>query len=525
MFVQHTCSSAQVLTPPNAGWEENLVAAFDAGALDAVAEVLTLHRGDENVMQACNSCLSAMATKPHMARAMVEKGVLGTMLESVIENPDAEGADTAMQLLDRVADSCPEALQEAGYADIIARMMNATQRPDFRAICARSLEKINRVPNGGQAIIDAGCMQPLLSLSVEVMDYEAIEEQMKVTRAQVTTDSSLRGLRSGNEEDKEEANKPPELQAVESTFRLLERITRNDEHCGFLRDECQGMELISQALEVHAANTRLCKLGGRILNKLARGNVEGLIRRMEACTGHAERDFLASLLANLALEDDAAEKILAAGGVNAFICCFQSTSPKTIIAAARGLGRIAGLGAHALLALLEAGTVAALVDALDRFKENPDVVAVILPALRKLATGSDAVAAVASRGGVEAVIALLKAYPGNASLVDEALAFLEHIVVEGYDANLLVPMGGVPAIAAAMKECESKDVIQLNGIRCFIYLANCEDNLEGIIAEDAIELVISAMANDDNKDLVKAALYLATSMCLVEDNCELFKQL
>jgi len=502
-----------------------LEAAFEAGALDAVAEVLTLHKGDESVMQACNSCLSAMATKPHMARAMVEKGVLGTMLESVIENPDADGADTGMQLLDRVADSCPEALQEAGFADIIARMMNASDRPDFRAICARALEKINRVPNGSQSLIDAGCMAPLLALTVEEMDYQAIEEQMKVTRAQISTSSASGGLRSGSEEEEEDARKPAELQAVESTFRLLDRISRNDEHCGYLRDECQGMELISQALEVHAPNTKLCKLGGRILNKLARGNVEGLIRRMEACTDDAERDFLASLLANLALEDDAAEKILAAGGVNAFIRCFQSASPKTIIAAARGLGRIAGLGAHALLALLEAGTVAALVDALDRFRDNPDVVAAILPALRKLATGMDAVAAVASKGGVEAVIALLKANPDNAVLVDEALAFLEHIVVEGYDANDMVPMGAIPAMATAMKECESKDMIQLHGIRCFIYLANNEDNLVDIIGEDAIELVIAAMANDDNKELVKAALYLATSMCMIEENCELFKSL
>ena len=507
-----------MLTPPNAGWEENLEAAFDAGALDAVAEVLTLHKGDENVMNACNSCLAAMATKPHMARAMVEKGVLATMLEGVIENPDAEGADTAMELLDRVSDSCPEALLEAGFADVVARLMTSTSRPEHKAICARTLERINKCPGGSQALIDAGCVPPLLELITEPVDYELLDAQMKVTRSTATH----MGRRTAEEE--EEDRKPPALKAVESTFRLLDRICRSGDHAGFLRDECRGMELVSEALEVHEPNTKVCKIGGRILNKLARGNVEGLIRRMEGCTDDKERDFLASLLANLALEDDAAEKIVAAGGIPAFIKCFSSTSPKTIIAAARGLGRIAGLGGHAVEALLANGTVGALVEALQRFADNPEVVAAILPALRRLATTPEAVAEVASRGGVEAVVALLKDNPDNALIVDECLAVLESLAVQGYDVDQLVPMGAIPAIAAGMKGCDDKDSIQLNGIRCFIYLANSEANLESIVMEDAIELVCAAMANDDNKALVKAALYLATSMCLVPENLEFFKE-
>ena len=62
----------QVLTPPYHGWEANLEAAFQQGALEAISSVLAKHRGDDGVLEACVACLRAMAAKPVMAAQLVK---------------------------------------------------------------------------------------------------------------------------------------------------------------------------------------------------------------------------------------------------------------------------------------------------------------------------------------------------------------------------------------------------------------------------------------------------------------------
>jgi hypothetical protein len=73
--------------------------------------------------------------------------------------------------------------------------------------------------------------------------------------------------------------------------------------------------VLSKSLENHRTNDKLSKIGGRILSKLASGNVESLVARMDASTATSEKEFLAGLLANLSLEEENAEKIVAAGGL------------------------------------------------------------------------------------------------------------------------------------------------------------------------------------------------------------------
>jgi hypothetical protein len=40
----------KVLTPPHVGWEQNLEDAFEHGALNAISDVLNLHKGDDSVL-------------------------------------------------------------------------------------------------------------------------------------------------------------------------------------------------------------------------------------------------------------------------------------------------------------------------------------------------------------------------------------------------------------------------------------------------------------------------------------------
>ena len=72
----------KVIVPGTVGWEKNLTEAFEAGALEAITEVLGLHAGDEEVTSWATVALTAMASRPEYATALVDSGALMGLLES-----------------------------------------------------------------------------------------------------------------------------------------------------------------------------------------------------------------------------------------------------------------------------------------------------------------------------------------------------------------------------------------------------------------------------------------------------------
>ena len=285
----------KVITPPHVGWERNLKEAYEAGALEAITEVLQRHSGDPTVLVASTSCLSAMATNPAYAASLVDSGALMSMLESVMRNPDAtEGVKETLALLDTIATHNPEALLAGGGADAATRLIQAAPgNSAVLAACTRTLEKLNKVPGGPAALIECDAVPVVMQL--------------------------LQKVPKKGDDDMTET--------VEASFRLVERLCRSDEHAELLRSKYDAMQVLSTALESNRANDKLCKVGGRILSKLASGNVESLVLRMDsAATTAAEKEFLAGLLANLALEEENAAKIVAAGGVGALLKSVSATS-------------------------------------------------------------------------------------------------------------------------------------------------------------------------------------------------------
>ena len=72
--------------------------AFDSGALEAITEVLTKHKGDEEVLSSSTACLSSLASNPAYAGRLVESGALLSMVESVTANPGGSQVCGARQL-------------------------------------------------------------------------------------------------------------------------------------------------------------------------------------------------------------------------------------------------------------------------------------------------------------------------------------------------------------------------------------------------------------------------------------------
>lgn len=365
--------------------------AFESGALEAITAVLKKHRGDPDVLAASTACLSSLATNPQCvpptwprparprapqvpalvrcctpphpalphrfavvgryAGKLVESGAMLSMVDSVTDNPGAEeGVAETMALLEVVAQHNPEALVAAGGMKNLAGLLAAAKaHPSIMGIVSRTMERMNRINGGPQTLMGANGVTVLL-------------DSLGVDHAENT-------------------------QHLAPVFRIIERLCRNPDNAEAFR-KADGIKRLCQALNKHKEKELACKIGGRALTKLAAGNVKELIGQMESTDDPSEREFLAQLLANLALEEDNAEKIVKCGGVPSLVNTFQSPSQKTIEASSRALARIASMPEN-VTTVIAAGAIDVLVRTIDQYKDNDAIISSCVPTLLKLAASEE----------------------------------------------------------------------------------------------------------------------------------------
>jgi len=475
----------RAVTPPTVGWEKNLKEAFEAGALEAITDVVTRHKGDEAVLAASTACFGSMATNSKYAEALVDSGAIMGMLESLAANPSGkgEGVKETLQLLETVATTNPEALLKGGGAAATVNLLKAAEdQPTIVAACARTLEKMNKVPGAGTVMMECGAVQVAMTLVGKPAKDEASTE------------------------------------VVEASLRMLDRMCRADETAEVIRTKYNGMQALTTALEANKTNDRICKAGGRVLSKLASGNVAELVTSMNTAKTPAEKEFYSGLLANLALEEENAEKIVRSGGVSALLKSFTTASKKTIESSARAIARLA-TNEDNVEELVSGGAINTLVTMLTENKDDAAVIASVTPTLAKFATTPERAERLMFSGGVEAVLATLAKHPEFEANSVQALAFIDNLVTMDFDVNVLVDLKAIPAVVAAMKVHPKNGEVQLFGTRCLIYLSGSEANVNAMVAAGVMPVAVTNLASTV-KDTVLATVYLVTSLALVPANKE-----
>lgn len=487
----------KVITPPHVGWEQNMKEAFESGALEAITEVLQKHKGDSAVLASSTACLSSLASKPEYAGKLVESGALFSMVDSVVSNPDGEkGVKETLQLLDTVATNNPEALLKHGGVDAAIKLLNASDsNPALKAAAMRTLEKVNKVPGGCDAIVAAGALPDLLELIRKKPD-----------------DMPTPAFAKGADDDESE---PVDMDFLSPSFRLLDRMCRNPAQADALRG-ANGMQLLCEALDIHKDNLKVCKIGGRVLSKLASGNVSDLIARLQGSKGE-ERAFLTQLLANLALEEDNADKIVKAGGVQILIQTFDSPSKTTIQASARALARIASNDEN-VQELVKADAIGVLVRVINTHSNDADITSAITPTLLKLATQPENVELIAAEGGINVVLATLAEHPEFEDFVAHALKFLENLAIVDFDMTELVQANAIASVLTGMRTHPTNATIRLNGTRVLIYMGDSAANIRSIMDNGAKEVVETTLkAEKPDRETVLATMYLLGSVSLVPE--------
>jgi hypothetical protein len=124
------------------------------------AQVLAIHSGVEEVLSSATKCLGSMVSNPEYAGALVRCGALRGMVDSVIKNPDAEqGVKETLHVLERVVARNAAAVLECDGAKMIAELLRCSNKPEIIAVCARTFEKLIRLPGGAEAFIAAGALE------------------------------------------------------------------------------------------------------------------------------------------------------------------------------------------------------------------------------------------------------------------------------------------------------------------------------------------------------------------------------
>lgn len=96
-------------------------------------------------------------------------------------------------------------------------------------------------------------------------------------------------------------------------FRLLERISKDPSHVQTIRDN-NGVEILVSQLEAHTDNEVILRAGGRLLAKIAEGDLEETIRRLNAGNlSDKAKELAVALISNLALQPENIDKIINEG--------------------------------------------------------------------------------------------------------------------------------------------------------------------------------------------------------------------
>lgn len=493
---------SKAITPPNPGWENNVKMAVETGALEAITEVLKLHSGNEEVFEAATGCLASIAGIPKYAASLVETGALNGLLASLIRNPDQNvGVPQVLKLLENISITSPESLLQVGGVDAATKLIqSAHHRPEIVATSIRALERMNKVPGGSEAIVASDSVNAIVGF------FEK--------RPEPQSSAALSG--SGCALD---------VEILDVSFRLLERMARDKNHADYIRNECHGLERISYALE-GTTDTRVARNGGRLLTVLAAGNVADVVQRMTSTEEPKDRDFLSGLIANLALEEENAIQIVEAGGVKSILTGVASSSQKTVEQSARALTRLILLPELAQ-EFIQYGGLETVKVAITAKNVTPNTIAAISSVLTKICASGDMIEKVMASGIFESMITAMRDNMDCEALAVETMAIVEHLCTSGYDLDSLVKMNVIETIANVYPRFPNNADIQLNGTRSLIYLSYNVENVSKMIRSRTLLHLVNyiqqidqslpddtSLSNFKTPDTVTTAMQLLTQIVI-----------
>jgi len=422
------------ITPPTVGWRENVDTSHESGGAKMITEVLRQHPKALDIIKSATESLSGITTTSTNAANVAQAGGVEAALEAMLGLPreladtqdGQEAQEAASVLLIKLAQLNPNAILDSkgGVAAVLDGLVRA-RSPVVKAACATVADRVGVSERGMKALLK----------------HNALEALIAAIKPGTTNTEDL----------------------LKPVYRLLERFADDSKLVKKMRDLGVVEALVFQ-LESHPENETLLRMGGRLLAKVAGDDLEGAIKRLKKGGLSAEAlEWLVQLVSNLALTPENIDRIVKQGGVKVLIDNFGSYNPKTKVAAARALARVANNPNNAS-EIINAGGVEVLVKALKEDPDNQDLVTAVSQALGNIATSSvEHANEVHKRGGLHAVLEGLNRHPEFDTNASNVMKLMEQLANMGFDVSTLVMMNAVESILKGMEENMENHTVQRSG--------------------------------------------------------------
>eukprot|EP01029_Cantina_marsupialis_P003806 TRINITY_DN1382_c0_g4_i1.p1 TRINITY_DN1382_c0_g4~~TRINITY_DN1382_c0_g4_i1.p1 ORF type:complete len:2462 (-),score=857.02 TRINITY_DN1382_c0_g4_i1:404-7789(-) len=473
----------QACTPPALGWDANVKAAVELGAIPAIAEIVRKHSGNEEMLALATKALDGITQESAKnADSVVSTGALSCVVKAMTEASDLseETLTSTMQLVETVAKKNPSAMIDHNLLESTMELLKThSSNSIISAGCARTLEKLSKIPAGAAQLIEKDGATQLLALC------------------------DVGGGNAGH---------------VESCLKILERLARKPE-CVEKLKKGDGIARIVSILETQHDNSSATRAGGRLLSKLAAGELENVLKDIRA--GNIPQNKLqvtVGLLSNLALNEDHADAIVAGGGVKVLVDRFNNLMGASKFSTIRAFGRLATSPPN-IEVLVKGGVIRCLVNTLKADMTNREVFSAVTPSLAKLCNSPNNIERVDELGGIEAVVKCMAANTNNLPHSLSALKLIERLACFRYDMGEVCKHGGVKATVRALKNNMDNVPLCIAGLRCLCYMADRLEHVDQIVEAGAFKLVNKILAKHmSDKGAVNASVYLLTSLCVVGEH-------
>jgi len=518
-------------------WEVAARAAFEAGAVEDIADVCARFASDAEMFKYCISCLTSMTNVPKCLPALMASAPTVALI--------VQAVGTYAQSLDM---SSPSSFQEAiGYLQPALSLLLAMARHDGTAFEAAGGIKLlldmassaasptSGRPKSGSAASAAKALEAYagyIASVVNILDRATRSkgglDALAGTKEYVTKllriaamnlqgaasgggdvgggrPKSVRGSTAGVDGGGKDIGGGKDLNVhLEPAFRILDRLARTEAGRDMLV-AADALNALSPIMGVVLKSSTVGPLAMRVLARLLGSNVPELIDRIAGVnpSGGAppaltERVMCARLLAFM-LRDEEYRAILMANEA-ALLRRVIDLVDKAPLAQSDGsvalvqvLRRLAEAKTDHIPVLEEAGAIGAVVSLLAARQDSAEVVSECVGFFASLIDCPEMVVELTrhSAGNVIglAASAVLK-HIDNAAAAYAGLRLMENALVHEHPAESLVSLQGHVFVIDAMREHSGELALQIVATDVLVYLACCEAHVDAMVASGVVPVVI-----------------------------------
>ena len=484
----------QKITPPAAGWEENVKMVVKMDGIATIVDVLKKQKGNAEILATASKTLSKLAINPEFSQIIASSGGIGSALASLeaFEGGDddeagRQGLEDTVQLLEKVAATAPDALVAAGsVANVVAVMNKHKGNPECVAACCRTLERISRTGPG----------------LTEIVQQNGVPTMLAMFKMEDT-----------------------DLSCIAPGFKFMDRVCRTEAYSKYVSD-CGGVESMVSLLEKQQDEPMVLKQGGRLLAKMAKHELSATMAKLQNSALPEETKLMTlNLLSNLAMEDACADQIVADGGIRTLIGDLGRTdvSAAVIESEVKFLGRLM-TSKNTVNEMVAAGGVDVVLTVMHNNDGSEAIMNSVVPTLVAMCSAAEDIhSIVGSNGasGLSTIITTMNNHPEYLHSTESGIKLIAKLATSQKEDNKasLIESGAIVATTKAMAANEDSEITQVNGIKVMAALAIEPSYGQYIVDTGVVKSVISGLEQFiDNRGFVQDSFTLLSQLTQENNN-------